>query len=321
MRVLITGGAGYIGTTLIKHITKHFPDWKILTTDIRPLQGLEPIPHLEFQTLDISQREEVIKLIQTWKPDSIVHLASILNPPPGMSEAIQHKIDVEGTKNVLDGAILSQTKQVIITSSGAAYGYHKENKDWIEETDPIRGHSAFAYSRHKREIEEILSEYRIQHPGLKQLILRPGTILGATVNNLITDMFRKPFVMGVWGHLSPFVFIWDEDVIQIITKGILEKKEGAFNLAGDGAMTLKEISSMIGKTYVPIPAFFLQAALFVLRLLRLTQYGPDQIDFLRYRPVLSNKQLKTVFGYTPKFTSKETFIQYLKAKGVPYHET
>lgn len=260
MRVLITGGAGYIGTTLIKHITKHFPDWKILTTDIRPLQGLEPIPHLEFQTLDISQREEVIKLIQTWKPDSIVHLASILNPPPGMSEAIQHKIDVEGTKNVLDGAILSQTKQVIITSSGAAYGYHKENKDWIEETDPIRGHSAFAYSRHKREIEEILSEYRIQHPGLKQLILRPGTILGATVNNLITDMFRKPFVMGVWGHLSPFVFIWDEDVIQIITKGILEKKEGAFNLAGDGAMTLKEISSMIGKTYVPIPAFFAGSA-------------------------------------------------------------
>ncbi|TGM72605.1 SDR family oxidoreductase [Leptospira mtsangambouensis] len=321
MRVLITGGAGYIGTTLIKHITKHFADWKILTTDIRPLQGLEPIPHLEFQTLDISQRDEVIKLIQTWKPDSIVHLASIINPPAGMSEAIQHKIDVEGTKNVLDGAILSQTQQVIITSSGAAYGYHKENKDWIEETDPIRGHSAFAYSRHKREIEEILSEYRIQHPGLKQLILRPGTILGATVNNLITDMFRKPFVMGVWGHLSPFVFIWDEDVIQIITKGILEKKEGAFNLAGDGAMTLKEISSMIGKTYVPIPAFFLQAALFVLRLLRLTQYGPDQIDFLRYRPVLSNKQLKTVFGYTPKFTSKETFIQYLKAKGVPYHET
>lgn len=321
MRVLITGGAGYIGTTLIKHITKHFPDWKILTTDIRPLQGLDPIPHLEFQTLDISQRDEVIKLIQTWEPDSIVHLASILNPPPGMSEVIQHKIDVEGTKNVLDGAILSQTKQVIITSSGAAYGYHKENKDWIEETDPIRGHSAFAYSRHKREIEEILSEYRIQQPKLKQLILRPGTILGATVNNLITDMFRKPFVMGVWGHLSPFVFIWDEDVIQIITKGILEKKEGAFNLAGDGAMTLKEISSMIGKTYVPIPAFFLQAALFVLRLLRLTQYGPDQIDFLRYRPVLSNKQLKTVFGYTPKFTSKETFILYLKAKGVPYHET
>lgn len=321
MKVLITGGAGYIGTTLIKHISKNFPDWKILTTDIKPLLGLDSISNLEFQNLDISQRDDVLKLIQNWKPKSIVHLASILNPPPGMSEAIQHKIDVEGTNNVLDGAILSETEQVVITSSGAAYGYHKENKDWIEESDPIRGHSAFVYSRHKREVEEILSEYRMKHPKLKQLILRPGTILGPTVNNLITDMFQKPFVMGVLGHLSPFVFIWDEDVIQIITKGILEKKEGAFNLAGDGAMTLKEISSMIGKTYIAIPSFILQSTLFVLKFFHLTQYGPDQIDFLRYRPVLSNKQLKTVFGYIPKFTSKETFIQYLKAKGVPYHET
>ncbi|MCT8334071.1 NAD-dependent epimerase/dehydratase family protein [Leptospira sp. 85282-16] len=320
MRVLITGGAGYIGTSLIQHISKSYPNWKIFSTDIKPFNGLENFSNVEFQILDITKKEEVISLIQKWKPNSIVHLASILNPPPGMSEEIQHKIDVEGTRNVLDGAVLSQTEQVIITSSGAAYGYHKDNKDWIEETDPIRGHSAFVYSRHKKEVEELLVSYRNQHPELKQLILRPGTILGATVNNLITDMFRKPFVMGVFGHLSPFVFIWDEDVIQIIIKGILEKKEGQFNLAGDGAMTLKEISSMIKKPYLPIPAFLLQSVLFILRMFRLTQYGPDQIDFLRYRPVLSNKKLKTEFGYTPNFTSKETFIQYLQAKGVPYHE-
>ncbi|XDD54334.1 NAD-dependent epimerase/dehydratase family protein [Leptospira sp. WS4.C2] len=320
MKVLITGGAGYIGTSLIQHIIKTFPNWKILTTDIKPLKGLDGVSNLEFQILDISNRDEVLKVIQNWKPNSIVHLASILNPPPGMSEEIQHKIDVEGTKNVLDGAVLANTEQIIITSSGAAYGYHKDNRDWIEETDPIRGHSAFVYSKHKKEVEEILSNYRINHPGLKQLILRPGTILGATVNNLITDMFRKPFVLGILGHKSPFVFIWDEDVIQIITKGISEIKEGQFNLAGDGAMTLKEISSMIGKPYIAIPALILQSALFLLRMFRLTQYGPDQIDFLRYRPVLSNKQLKGEFGYTPKFTSKETFILYLKAKGVPYYE-
>lgn len=320
MRVFITGGAGYIGTSLIHHITKTFPDWKILTTDIKPLKGLDHTSNLEFRALDISQREEVVNLIQEWNPNSIVHLASILNPPPGMSEETQHKIDVEGTRNVLDGAVQANTEQIIITSSGAAYGYHKENRDWIEETDPIRGHSAFAYSRHKKEVEEMLSEYRTHHPKLKQLILRPGTILGASVNNLITDMFRKPFVLGISGHKSPFVFIWDEDVIQIITKGILENKEGQFNLAGDGALSLKEISSMIGKPYIAIPALILQSALFLLGIFRLTQYGPEQIDFLRYRPVLSNKQLKGEFGYTPKYSSKETFILYLKAKGVPYHE-
>lgn len=320
MKVLITGGAGYIGSTLIKFLSKKHPDWQLLTTDIKPLPFSENLKNLEFQFLDISEREKVIQLIQTWKPNSIVHLASILNPPPGMSEATQRKIDVEGTKNVLDGAVLSNCNQIIITSSGAAYGYHINNKDWIEEDDPIRGHSAFVYSKHKREVEELLLEYRKKNPNLKQLILRPGTILGVTVNNLITDMFQKPFVLGIWGHKSPFVFIWDEDVIQIIAKGLLDKSEGRFNLAGDGALTLKEISEMLGKFYLPIPAFILQSALWILKMFRLTQYGPDQIDFLRYRPVLSNKQLKAGFGYTPKYTTKETFIQFLKAKEVPYHE-
>ncbi|TGM69338.1 NAD-dependent epimerase/dehydratase family protein [Leptospira levettii] len=320
MKVLVTGGAGYIGSTLIQHLLNTYPNWQILATDIKPMSNSPVSTQFEFQILDISDRNSVVDLIQDWKPNSIVHLASILNPPPGMSEETQWKIDVQGTKNVLDGAAYARTEQVIITSSGAAYGYHKENKEWIEETDPIRGHSAFVYSKHKREVEELLTEYRSIFPQLKQLILRPGTILGKTVNNLITDMFQKPFVMGILGHKSPFVFIWDEDVIQIITKGIAEKKEGKFNLAGDGALSLKVISKMIRKPYVPIPAFLLQSLLWVLRKLRLTQYGPDQIDFLRYRPVLSNTKLKTVFGYIPKYNSKETFFMYLKAKGVPYDE-
>lgn len=316
----MTGGAGYIGSTLIQYLLKTYPTWNVLATDIKPMPISIESSNFEFLTLDISDRNIVIDTIQTWKPDSIVHLASILNPPPGMSEEVQWKIDVHGTKNVLDGAVYTRTNQVIITSSGAAYGYHKENKEWIEETDPIRGHSAFVYSKHKREVEELLSEYRKIFPQLKQLILRPGTILGKTVNNLITDMFQKPFVMGILGHKSPFVFIWDEDVIQIIVKGIAENKEGSYNLAGDGALSLEEISRMIRKPYLPIPAFLLQSILWILRLFRLTQYGPDQIDFLRYRPVLANQQLKNVFGYTPKYNSKETFIAYLNAKGVPYEK-
>ena len=41
--------------------------------------------------------------------------------------------------------------------------------------------------------------------------------------------------------------------------------------------------------------------------LGLTQYGPEQIDFLRYRPVLDNTRLKRDFGYLPKLSSAEVF--------------
>ena len=52
----------------------------------------------------------------------------------------------------------------------------------------------------------------------------------------------------------------------------------------------------------------------MLRPLRLSQYGPEQVDFLRYRPVLSNARLKEEFGYAPQLSSTEVFERYRRAR-------
>lgn len=326
MKIMITGGAGFIGSSLIKKIRKSQPRWEVLATDLKQIPkdliSDDKRNQKRFQSiiLDICNRDEVLRATKDFKPYSIVHLASILNPPPGMTEEKQHEIDVEGTRNIIDAAIIAKSKQIVITSSGAAYGYHSDNPAWIKETHPTRGHDSFAYSKHKREIEEMLTRYRETNPKLNQLILRPGTILGKTVNNLITDLFNKNFVLGVTGSVSPFVFIWDEDVIDIIEFGIQNKKSGIYNLAGDGSVTMPSIAKILGKPFTPIPAFILKTILGILNPLRLSQYGPDQIDFLRYRPVLDNSALKNTFGYTPRFTSLEAFYEFLKYKGVKFNE-
>ena len=54
--------------------------------------------------------------------------------------------------------------------------------------------------------------------------------------------------------------------------------------------------------------------LWVLKQLGLTQYGPEQLNFLRYRPVLSNERLKNEFGYTPQKTTREVFDLYLQSR-------
>ena len=51
-------------------------------------------------------------------------------------------------------------------------------------------------------------------------MLRIGTILGPTVRNQITDMFEKPRLLAIRGSDSPFVFIWDQDVVGIIVRAI-----------------------------------------------------------------------------------------------------
>lgn len=318
MRVLITGAAGFIGQQLLADLAVQQPNWTLFAADIREIPANLLRGNVQPRLLDISQPEAVRKTVAECQPQAIVHLASVVSPPPGMSEATLHAIDVEGTRAIVEAAAASGVEQLIITSSGAAYGYYPENAEWIDEHDPLRGHNKFAYAKHKREVEELLVQARIAHPQLRQLILRPGTILGKRVNNQITDMFKKRAVLGIQGSDSRFVFIWDQDVVSIIRKGLEKGASGIYNLAGDGALSLREIAQILRKPYRPLPAGLIQGVLRVLKPLRLSQYGPEQVDFLRYRPVLANRRLKEEFGYTPRYTSREAFIAFLDAQGVSH---
>lgn len=318
MRVLITGAAGFLGQQLLADLAVQQPNWTLFAADIREIPANLLRSNVQPLHLDISLKAAVFKTVLECQPQAIVHLASVVSPPPGMSEATLHAIDVDGTRAIIEAAAANGVEQLIITSSGAAYGYYPENAEWIDEDDPLRGHNKFAYAKHKREVEEVLVRARIAHPQLRQLILRPGTILGKRVNNQITDMFKKRAVLGIQGSDSRFVFIWDQDVVSIIRKGLEKGASGIYNLAGDGALSLREIAQILRKPYRPLPAGLIQGVLRVLKPLRLSQYGPEQVDFLRYRPVLANRRLKEEFGYTPRYTSREAFIAFLDAQGVPH---
>lgn len=310
-RWLITGAAGAIGLQVIKRMFKDdFSQIEVVASDVRPLPRFLKHPKLTFIHLDI-RTAEAAKLIQEGKFYGIIHLASIVSPGKKSNREFEYSVDVLGTKNILEAAKLGNVKQIIVTSSGAAYGYHKELPEWIAEDEPVKGNKVFAYSWHKKCVEDMLEEYRKSLPSLKQLILRPGTILGDMMKNQITDLFEKPIVIGVQGSDSPFVFIWDQDVAEIIYQGMMQEKTGVYNLAGDGKVTNRELAKILKKPLVKIPSKVLSGILRVLKNLNLTQYGPDQIDFLKYRPVLDNKKLKNDFGYKPALSSKEVLLRFL----------
>jgi len=308
--VLVTGAAGYIGGKLVQALASLSPEagiGKVVATDIRDPEGGYSDHRIVFERLDVRDASAVSELVAGHGIDTVVHLASIVTPGPTSSRQLEYEVDVMGTRNVVDACLAAGVSKLIVTSSGAAYGYHADNLPWLDEDDAIRGHEAFAYSRHKRLVEEMLAEARRDHPELAQLVFRPGTVLGEGVRNQITALFDKRVVLGVVGAASPFVFIWDDDVVACLMRGILEPVTGVYNLAGDGAIPLRDLARRIGKPYLPLPAWLLVGALGLLRLLELTRYGPEQVDFLRYRPVLSNRRLKEDFGFTPRKTSSEVF--------------
>jgi len=309
--LFITGACGYLGSLLVETMASMRDRFgPILASDIREAEGEED-QSITRLVLDV-RSGEMEGILRQNAITTVVHLAGIVTPGKRQDREFAYQVDVLGTRNVLESCLKAGVRHLIVTSSGAAYGYRADNPDWLDEGDQLRGNPEFAYADHKRQVEEMLLQAREEHPKLKQLILRPGTILGASTSNQITDLFQKKVILGVRGSSTPFVFIWDRDVIAVIIKGILEEKTGIYNLAGDGAVGVEEIAGMLGKPLLRLPAWMLRLGLFVLKRSGLTQYGPEQVDFLRYRPALSNKRLKEEFGYTPQKTSRQVFAYYLK---------
>lgn len=314
--VLVTGAAGYVGRLCVSALAKRLDQLSALVAlDWSGVAPADRIPGVVYVRDDIC--DPALKdLFREHRIDTVVHLASIVRVPKGAPKDLAYRVDVLGTQNILEACEAAHAKRLIVTSSGAAYGYHRDNPEWIDENDPLRGNDEFEYSRNKRLIEEMLARWREEQPELSQVVFRPGTIVGENVHSPVTDLFEKPVILGIAGSESPFVFIWDQDLVACIVDAVFSKKVGIYNQAGDGALTPREIARILNKPYVALPAFLVKAILWMLKGVGLTENGPERVAFLRYRPVLSNRRLKEEFGYTPRLTSREAFELYARARGL-----
>ncbi|WP_435746098.1 SDR family oxidoreductase [Microbacterium sp. PMB16] len=305
-RILITGGSGFLGSHVARALAARADVELVVSADLRP--GV-PRPGVTEAVLDVTDATAIAPLMRAHGIDTVVHLAAIVNP--GSDVDLEYRVDVTGSANVLAACIETGVRRIVVSSSGAAYGYHPDNPEWIDEDQPLRGNDAFAYSRHKRLVEEMLAEHRRTHPGLEQVVFRIGTILGPEVRNQITALWDGRRILRIAGSDSPFVFIWVDDVAGAMVRAATDGPAGVFNIAGDGRMTAPEIASRLRKGQLVLPAGVLAAGLWIGRMLRLTAHGPEKVPFLRYRPVLANQQLKDQFGYTPARTSREAFEEYI----------
>lgn len=319
-RVLVTGADGFLGRGLVAVLAQAKGIDAVVALDVRDVSAERREPGVVYQTADVRDAVAIDGAVAAHSIDTVVHLASIVTPGKDSNRALEYAVDVGGTRNVLDACLRHGVRHLVVSSSGAAYGYHADNPVWLTEAHPLRGNPIFAYADHKRLVEEMLGEARKQHPALAQTVLRIGTILGERVNNQITALFEKPRLIAIQGSDSPFVFIWDDDVTGAIRHALSgQGVPGCYNLAGDGALTIHEIAHRLGKRTRDFPAWFLQAALWLGSRLGVSRYGPEQLDFLRYRPVLLNSALKNAFGYTPAKSSAAAFDAFVAARAAQGH--
>lgn len=301
--VLVTGGSGYLGALVVARLAA--AGATVVSVDRR--EPDEPVDGVTYVTEDLRVLD-LTGVLTEYAVEAVVHLAAIVEPPRGMSDEELEDIEVGGTQRVVDACLAAGVGHLTVTSSGAAYGYHARNDGrLLAEHEPVPGSDDFAYSRHKAAVEALLARTVRLHPELGVLLLRPGTILGATTDNQITALFTGPVVLCFRENDGPFTFVWDEDVADIIVMGVLRRRTGIYNVAGDGVMTMRDIAAVEGKRVVTLPSRAVRTGLWAGRFARLFRYGPEQVDFLLHRPVLDNSRLRRDFPGLPSRTTRETY--------------
>jgi len=311
MRYLITGGSGYIGTRLVDRLSRRQDTEKVVICDVAPPRTF--VPKTEFERLDVRNAEGVRALVERVRPDVLVHLAFILNP--SHDEKLMYDVDVNGTHNVLDAAARAGTGQLLVTTSAVAYGAFADNPVPLTEDDPVRGVPDFSYARDKTESDRICQLWAAQHPDRVMTIVRPCIVFGPNVDNYLVRLWTKqPFTADVGRLDQQIQFVHEDDVVEAVTLLLLGRHPGAYNVAGDGLMTMRECGELIGSPVRKLPLAAYRGLARVMWRLRASEAPPGQIEFALHSWIVSNDKLKSV-GWTPRHSTRETFEITMRAHG------
>lgn len=166
-KVLITGGAGFLGY----HLAHHFAQKGVAVAllDIAPYEESEYPPGTEFYHGDVRNREQVRAALEQARPRWVIHGAAAL---PLWKPQDIFSTNVDGTRIVLEESFRAGVERVAHVSSTAVYGVPLKHP--IEETDPLIG--VGPYGKSKIQAEQVCLEFR--EKGHIVPIIRPKTFIG-----------------------------------------------------------------------------------------------------------------------------------------------
>jgi len=192
--ILVTGGAGYIGSHVAKQLLERGDDIVILdnlsTGRIETINTLKKIKDFEFIKMDLNQFEDVNEVIKTRKIDTIIHFAASIVVPESVENPLKYYMNnTVNTTNLIKCAVENGVKKFVFSSTAAVYGEAEGMPETgIEETFPTNPINPYGMS--KLMSEQVIQDTAKAHKDFKYVIFRYFNVAGA-------DMFYEN------GELSP----------------------------------------------------------------------------------------------------------------------
>jgi len=244
--ILITGGAGYIGSMLTSELLR--ANYRVTVVDSLLFGGESIVPFLHhpnfyFVKADVTEPRAVRDAIKRdWqKPDTIIHLAAIVGFPAcqAVGKQVAWKYNVEATKNVHGQASDLGVERLVFASTYSNYGLSEDGKPVTEES-PLNPQSLYAETKIASE-EFLLSQ---KDSNCAPLLFRFATLYGISprtrfdliVNQFVLQAFTKrSLIIYQRGYSRSFVHI--RDVVRGVMMGIEAEKEKVrgqvFNLGAE----------------------------------------------------------------------------------------
>ncbi|MBU3917562.1 NAD-dependent epimerase/dehydratase family protein [bacterium] len=306
--ILITGSSGYIGSKIVHALEKTQQVETIIGLDITPPRN--PARKLKFYQHDV--RKPITDLLTRHEVDTVIHTAYVLSPLH--DKGLMEDININGTKNVLSSCQASSVSHILYTSSTTAYGFHKDNPIPMDEDQPLRGNDDFTYAKNKKEIEFLFKSFQASVENINVTILRPCFVIGPGVDNLISRYLKKPIAI-IPREYSPIQFVHEDDLLRAIEHCLANSVFGIYNIAGEGAITFPEMTSMLGTraVFLPFPLLkLLNEVAWRARLKFLTETPSPGLALIRYPWIASTNKFTSRTGFQFKYSSQQAFESFAK---------
>ncbi len=255
MKVAVTGAAGYLASVLIPKLQALPAVESILALDVRAPEGeAARASKLRFEIADV-RKADLARLFAG--VDAVIHLAFVVMPIADEDAVLA--INVAGSERVFAAVARAGVRQLIYASSVAAYGFFDDRALPLDETVPPRDDEDHYYAHTKYLVEAALDRFERAHPEVAVARMRPGAFLGPGIKNLLGAVLRGPLLVDL-GGMPPVQYAWDEDVADGFILALERRARGAFNLAGEGAVSNAEMSRLLGRRLVSVPRPLVRAA-------------------------------------------------------------
>ncbi len=307
---MVTGVARHVGARFVQLLQADADITRVIGVDAAPPK--HDLGDAEFVGIDI--RDPVTSdLINDFGVDTVVHAGVVATPSSAGPRDTMKEINVIGTMQLLSACQrAAKVRKIVVKSSTAVYGSSPHDPAlFTEDTEPnalARG----GYANDSVEVEGYVRGFSRRRPDVVVTTLRFANFMGPQVKTVLTSYFSLPAVPTVLGYDPRLQFIHEHDGLQVMWRATVEDRPGTFNVAGSGVMLLSQAIRRAGRPNVPVPHPLAPVVALAMRRARLADFSPEQVRFLSYGRVVDTQALRDVFGYRPRYSTRQAFDEFVQ---------